>query len=1453
MANPTIKPTAIVRAGYEFQDLVGIETLIRFYRSPELFEWVALEADNDEYGSLDDVVAARTDGSFEFVQVKFTVGGEANLLDWDWLLARKARGTSLLSKWATSLRRVGALGPITSACLRTNRAPSAAFSAAMTNHKISLGAVDADLRKAIETECGGAEAANSFFSQFEFQTIPDTLPGLEARIRLELVPSDLLPAGWHYFRDMVRRWAMLRNEPPGGRILFRHLAQVITRERPEPIRQDFQIPPGYSLPNQKFHEDFRLRIAAPETPVTVLWGTPGRGKSTYLSFLSEELRQENKAILRHHYFLSGDDTADRISYSEISHSLVSQLELHHPDALSSTADDTDKLRSTLTSAARYFKEAGERLYIVVDGLDHVWRDYRKVDQLNFLFNQLLPLPENVSLIVGTQRVPNEQLPNKLLAQAREDDWLAIPPMAEVAVYSWIVAQDSASRLILLDESEGEERASGVAAISSAFYKVSGGHPLHLIYAFETLVRTGAPIREEDVALIPPCPDGDIRAYYGGLWNTLTDTGKQVLHALAGSEFYWPSLGIRQCLGTYAEIAFLLEPRASGMHPFHGSILAYVRERDDHEEAFRVILPRVVNWLENDAPPYWRWGWLWLSKAKLGDFQPLLDGVSREWAVSSLATGWSERQIVRVLQVAEEYAFDILDLPRAVGLRSIKTRVLNAREYQVQDFAAFEEAAIKSHKNWQQLDNLLDNAAGLTDGEVAMLARAAPKDRRPEVSEQCAEELGRRIDVWMELRHRPEGEFISLAHLFCDVIALCGVPDVDGVWDFLLLFGEPSSHIRYFAERLAKALQYEALIQLWEKASDPKWHRERLTICDDILRVACHIGADPSKRISLDEASLSPLYGVWSHLHRPGRAVSVALPAVPANMLRDRYDYGIDHGIRNFVYALFFGELGYALKPTSDRPFSYPGLVEVGLGWLGGAFKVVRETARRIARRELQADFSAIYVGTAGLPAVFHGRNGASENDQALYKSVLAGLRMIAPDLHLVGASAASGTLIDEEAIRRAQSSPHWNDEAWLLASDCGHPVMSGEGARLLIDTASASLSASISEFPERAEAWALRSRVASLYDLPDSKALAERAGDCLLGYGYRKDPWVFDILDAVGTAHDPELSPALDWIRSLVPVVDKITEYTDGAGTNHAPTRLIEAIAETYPERLGEMFSHYVEEEEWRQADDCLVQFAKVWPLASPDASALAGTFIDSKTLGSLRDRSERGDAIAADLLDRQLRFLGGMPADHSDHYHSTTETEEKEPPEKRDRAFDDFAGVISDIGGLGAHRDIKAHYSGWLGRHAAAGKGKQALDAIRHYFASGEPRYHAEEALDAAFDVSMAVEGREAAYEWLVKAHIARYGWQSNWTSRDEVLGRLRLVADHYSERWAQFVKDTSEPQEFWKKRGYGLTIGSKYLVHFLLMVNQRDLARRVVDVMVASIIEEVHDQPIPEAPWFR
>jgi hypothetical protein len=98
MAGHIFKAAGIIRTGFEYQDLIGIDLLIAFYREPDRYHWVELESEDNNAEYLDDIVAARPDGSFEFTQVKFTVDPTEYSLDWDWLLAKRPKGTSLLAK-----------------------------------------------------------------------------------------------------------------------------------------------------------------------------------------------------------------------------------------------------------------------------------------------------------------------------------------------------------------------------------------------------------------------------------------------------------------------------------------------------------------------------------------------------------------------------------------------------------------------------------------------------------------------------------------------------------------------------------------------------------------------------------------------------------------------------------------------------------------------------------------------------------------------------------------------------------------------------------------------------------------------------------------------------------------------------------------------------------------------------------------------------------------------------------------------------------------------------------------------------------------------------------------------------------------------------------------------------------------------------------------------------------
>jgi hypothetical protein len=498
MPQHPFKKAGIPRTGFEYQDLIGIELLIGFYRDPSLYTWVKLEAEDPGVGSLDDVVASRLDGSLDLVQVKFTPDPESYLLDWDWLLETKGKGTSRLAKWAHSLEEAKKLGPINSAVLRTNRRPSADFAEALSAHRIELRCVGSELRTRIEDELGGPEHADAFFAEFIFSHSEPLIDQFELKLMGRLIPTDTDTSGWLLLRDQARRWASRKGEPaPDGRITHRHLVQIITRKRPKPIPQDFLIPDVYCEPNDQFTDAFVKRAAT--QPISILWGTPGRGKSTFLSWLVEQMLQQDTPIIRHHYFLTlSDTTSDRYSVTSISSSLIEQIVVRYGEAVQGMTEDTERLRQWIEACGAYYAKQGKRFTIVIDGLDHVWREQGDATHLNHLFGTLLPLPDNVSLIVGTQRVPDAQLPSRLVQNSAPEDWIEIPAMDAAAVHRWVQGQHDAGRVIL----EGGPSETP-AQLGQAFFDISLGHPLHLIYSFETIVNRARNLGGIRVLVTPP--------------------------------------------------------------------------------------------------------------------------------------------------------------------------------------------------------------------------------------------------------------------------------------------------------------------------------------------------------------------------------------------------------------------------------------------------------------------------------------------------------------------------------------------------------------------------------------------------------------------------------------------------------------------------------------------------------------------------------------------------------------------------------------------------------------------------------------------------------------------------------------------------------------------------------------------------------------------------------------
>ena len=128
---------------------------------------------------------------------------------------------------------------------------------------------------------------------------------------------------------------------------------------------------------------------------------------------------------------------------------------------------------------------------------------------------------------------------------------------------------------------------------------------------------------------------------------------------------------------------------------------------------------------------------------LGDIEPLVKGVTRNWSVESFYKGYPLQHIEHIISIAEKVALEQDMFPELVGLRLIKIRLINAPEYQLQEYSDFLKCALIGHPESYGLLWRADNLRLLEDKELSVVALLF-KDRDDSVAEDCLDETLRRL-------------------------------------------------------------------------------------------------------------------------------------------------------------------------------------------------------------------------------------------------------------------------------------------------------------------------------------------------------------------------------------------------------------------------------------------------------------------------------------------------------------------------------------------------------------------------------------------------------------------------------------------------------------------------------------------------------------------------------------
>lgn len=1470
MMTENIKNTAITAAGYIYQNRQGLRVLCDWLDAPSRYVKVKFECDveTDAPTGLDDIVVERTDGLQDLKQVKFTPNPDAHLLSWDWLLERSgktARSRSMLKKWFDAYRsldpaRIGQLS------LLTNRRPDADIEACLIGGKIDFAKVPNPRRVALIAELGGEKNCEEFFSRLQIEHSDTGYETLEHEIHARLRAHGT-PEGIAVLQNNALNWATQKNSPPpSGWITLPDLRAILQATPPAPLPEDFAVPKGYEVPDVDFHDTFVEDTLHSVGKAIVLTGPPGRGKSTYLSALCDTLADKDIPTARHHYFLSTTERGrDRVHSYIVEESIRSQIRRFHPDV----PDPGGNLRALLEAAAAHYKKLNKPFVLILDGLDHVWRiNAGDKKPLEDVFAQLVPCPENMVLLVGTQPVDDAQLPTDLLIAAPKATWKTLPAMSGDAVLSYLRQAVQSGRLSTGREpAETEQPGTAYEAFAegelqraaSVLRARTNGHPLHVIYATSALVLASGRVTQRDVEQLTGDLSQDARFYYGSLWERLLPSQKDALRLVCAFPFFWPRTAFGEIASAMKLVApeiekieHLLHSSAAGLKVFHESLAVYVRSTDGYADRIAALRPAVARWLETQAPNALRVNWLWTVQAQLGDPSHLIAGLTRDWVLLRLEEGYPQALFDTLISDAVVAALDRAEFAQAYRLQHLKARMVEGSRYQMQD----EDMARLVSYTWTLAPDegvIREAVASRHEMDiklVAALGLALQARGDHVVAEACGEETLRRFRGASRFSSEYAtgnglDAFKFLAGTFAQLGAVGATPHE---LKRLVTRGHPEAWLP-LVRLMAAEGQIDELMSLVASMSDG---RRKRVVSDACLRAAARVNVSVVERPDFNALARTPFVAAVQVAHtRAGAALNAP---IPIDWLGADY---LEHksALARLVHHWFFStvHLSLCMFAEGQAAFNFAlAPVYTDRENITDFLNELSEIAEEVANRWWHGQFVDFHDLFALLEPVefrhfrqsYDWRSAAEDFRAALHHvacdirhgSILLGHAVEADLTEVTLAAAASFKWFDAISFREQYV-------VGLLTR------MSDKAAAMFVHTQRELFDAEVQQETSEYLQTPLQLcgiSVAHGLDTP-ARELCRQAWELATGFSHRKDPTLNNTLDAIGFLVEIAPKDARRLLAQVAPQVHAVLDYTDGKGTRHALTQADTLLAKLAPAALVAKYEEHVDAGEWHQAENSLRAYVEQgvkagWPLA-----ALMRTGLHPEIGDVLQRLAKEGVTGAAERL-YELNAHGGWDI-------GVLEQEEHTSSDIKGKPFD---GDISNFAPeqlqalldrlSGGSYDDEAALLAWYRHWEKQGQGKRILDALDESLLSDQGR-GLRYLSTPAFHTRRKLSGLRAARKYLVNAQINSGAWVGYMESEEKTLARLDLVAQYYPKSCDDFVTQTAYAM-FGKPERPRLAPGEA-MVYFYVKQGRIDAAIAFAQVMVSCVLEDTRTLPLAVPRW--
>lgn len=1405
-----IKGTAIVYAGYEYQTLFGVRKLLEWYKNPGLYQQVAFEADTSDENipaAVDDIVCKRVDDTYEYYQVKFTADEQRHELSWDWLFHKTKKGRSLVRKLFNGLHQLD-LNKLYSAQLVTNRIPSEEVSLSLTNDYLDYTKLSDEVKQKFIDELETEADVKFLFSHLKFSHSRKDILNL----RLELLSEAFKIGATEFIRhlaDEARVWATHQNYPnEGGWIHLSDVKNILSIARPKPLPQSFSVPNDYHPPCKKFHKDLLGNIVERKDSIFVVTGPPGRGKSTYLSYLTTKLSESKIPYIRHHYFLSVEDkTGDRYSHFSVENDLKQQLEIFHGVRAKS-------LSKAMQICSENYDSKDKPLVVLIDGLDHVWRDNKEdINPLDSLFNGLFPPINNVIYVIGTQPVEDKKLPNKLIKIKRRSDWLTLPPLTGNSILELLKVQAEQGRLQL--KCHSEQKSEFLKESAGALLELTSGHPLSIIYVIEQLTASKTPINAYEIEKFPKIFGEHVYDYYSELWRVISYPQKYALHIISEFNFGWEKTHLNDLVlngepNDYVSgIQHLLYRSRTGYKSFHESLIAFVKGLPEHSQIIQKYLPAVVHWVATQAPDYIRNTWMFRCNLYAGNYENIKNELTREWVVERLSEGYFSNELEGILETTSLHFIKNGFLPESHHCRTIKTRISNA-SHNIHELNRLVELTLKRAPS-SVIDEYLATAEQLAPDELAQLSICLLY-RGNKTDSEALNKLA--IDAYNAsylLRTRQNDGTHEVSEIFRSEI---------------LLEHDISENVEKFGESY-----YPDVIQACVESSDIEALIKYHNIFDDVasqikaelscFRLAITEGIEPN--IFLDNRCLnkSTFLNCARRLQTDlcEDEVTINFPEGKATIQSQSSSY-----LEEFFHSLFMileleGDCSWLQCSLNLDP--YHSHKKSDLTKVSDAITKAAMHISQLIHDNYQVSFSEVLASVYQCDLEYSDHWEQQAVNNFLHQLIIAAL-----DCHLL----FTGTPLNKNEIRYLVESDlynkvrffHWYAEQKLK-------LLTSEAVEVLMD----SILGDLSDFDiqERAHLLIAAGEIALTHENEkDADAYIKQAWDLTIGYGSYKDYTISQVISSVEYLTEVDSEGAIEILKDLAPFISSFDELTtEGSAPNDEVNKL---LAKFSLSTLASKYENELINGEASAADNTLSNFLKFGDLSSPLSEKLCKTGLLSENLRALESRANEGDARAQQLLAVALEHNGSKNVKQKENGYANSKIE-KEPLGTED--FKKFPpNMFLDF--VEAYKErylYEEHYVAWFNFWVSQGKHKEILDNLTP-LAKGRTKYELRYILDALFELSLKHRGKRKSFDLLIAAHNEKRGWDTYYETRSS-FSRLNKVAEVYPERADEFIEKTTFNIE-----GEGLTLPYHRYTYLLCQLNRREEANEFTRSLAKQLIDE-------------